>query len=111
MKKDTSCKSVISNFNVTRKSKCSFETIALGKKKVQNNERIIEMKQYLVDAFAEKLFTCIQAGVVVCKNMPDDEIMTKIAMENNYSETAFVVKRQETGNYNLKWFVYTSWRD
>ena len=63
------------------------------------------MKQYIVDAFAEKLFTGNQAGVVVCKNMPDDEIMTKIAMENNYAETAFVVKRHEKGNYNLKWFT------
>lgn len=62
------------------------------------------MKQYIVDAFAEELFTGNQAAVLNCKEMPSAEIMQKIAVENNYSETAFIVKRRE-GHYDLKWFT------
>lgn len=63
------------------------------------------MKQYIVDAFAKKLFTGNPAGVIPCKSMPSSELMQKLAVENNYSETAFVVKRKEFGNYDLKWFT------
>lgn len=62
------------------------------------------MKQYIVDAFAEELFTGNPAAVLPCKTMPTPEIMLKIAIENNYSETAFVVKTGE-GKYDLKWFT------
>ena len=62
------------------------------------------MKQYVVDAFAEELFTGNPAAVLPCRKMPSGEIMQKIAIENNYSETAFVVKK-ETGRYDLKWFT------
>ena len=36
--------------------------------------------------------------------MPSSELMQKIAIENNYSETAFVVKKSK-GQYDLKWFT------
>ena len=36
--------------------------------------------------------------------MPAPELMQSIAIENNYSETAFVVKRGK-GDYDLKWFT------
>ncbi|MGN1014158.1 MAG: PhzF family phenazine biosynthesis protein [Butyricicoccus sp.] len=62
------------------------------------------MKQYIVDAFAEELFTGNPAAVVPCKNMPPSDIMQKIALENQYSETAFVVEK-EKGQYDLKWFT------
>jgi len=62
------------------------------------------MKQYIVDAFAEELFTGNPAAVLPCKKMPSSELMQKIAMENNYSETAFVVKKSP-GQYDLKWFT------
>lgn len=62
------------------------------------------MKQYIVDAFAEELFTGNPAAVVPCKSMPSAEIMQNIAIENNYSETAFVVKTGQ-GQYDLKWFT------
>ena len=62
------------------------------------------MKQYIVDAFAEELFTGNPAAVLPCKAMPSPDIMQKIATENNYSETAFVVKTGD-GKYDLKWFT------
>lgn len=62
------------------------------------------MKQYIVDAFAEKLFTGNPAAVLPYKVMPNVELMQKIATENNYSETAFVVKTG-VGSYDLKWFT------
>lgn len=62
------------------------------------------MKQYIVDAFAEELFTGNPAAVLPCKAMPSPELMQKIATENNYSETAFVVKTG-AGRYDLKWFT------
>ncbi len=62
------------------------------------------MKQYIVDAFAEELFTGNPAAVLPCKRMPDPELMWKIAIENNYSETAFAVKTGG-GTYDLKWFT------
>lgn len=62
------------------------------------------MKQYIADAFAEELFTGNPAAVLPCKRMPDPAFMQSIAIENNYSETAFVVKTG-TGTYDLKWFT------
>ena len=51
------------------------------------------MKQYIVDAFAEELFTGNPATALPCKKMPSSELILKIAIENNYSEIAFVVKK------------------
>ena len=62
------------------------------------------MIQYIADAFTDTLFAGNPAAVLPCRTMPDPELMQAIAIENNYSETAFVVKRG-TGNYDLKWFT------
>ena len=61
------------------------------------------MKYYVVDAFAEKIFEGYPAGVCVLENWLSDELMQKIAMENNLSETAFTVK--ENNSYRLRWFT------
>lgn len=63
------------------------------------------MKYYVVDAFADKLFSGNQAGVCLLDEWPCDETMQNIAAENNLSETAFVVKRQN--HYDLRWFTPT----
>ena len=63
------------------------------------------MKYYVVDAFAEKVFEGNPAGVCVLEEWIDREVMQKIAAENNLSETAFVVKRDKEGEYDLKWFT------
>ena len=62
------------------------------------------MKQYIVDAFTDSLFAGNPAGVLPCREMPAPKLMQAIAIENNYSETAFVVKRGN-GQYDLKWFT------
>lgn len=62
------------------------------------------MKQYIADAFTDRLFGGNPAAVLSCREMPPTGLMHAIAIENNYSETAFVVKTGP-GQYNLKWFT------
>ncbi len=62
------------------------------------------MKQYIVDSFTDQLFSGNPAAVLPCEEMPSRQLMQAIALENNYSETAFVVKRAY-GQYDLKWFT------
>ena len=61
------------------------------------------MKCYHVDAFAEKVFEGNPAAICVLDKYPSDDLMLKIAIENNLSETAFAVKEGE--NYHLRWFT------
>ncbi len=61
------------------------------------------MKQYIVDAFTDKVFSGNQAAVCVLENWIDDELMQNIATENNFSETAFAVA--ENNGYHLRWFT------
>lgn len=61
------------------------------------------MKYYIVDAFAEKLFTGNQAGVCVLDSPLDDMTMQNIAAENNLAETAFLMKSDD--KYSLRWFT------
>lgn len=63
----------------------------------------IAVKYYVVDAFANKIFEGNPAGVCVMKEWLSDDLMQKIAMENNLSETAFAVK--EGDDYRLRWFT------
>ena len=66
-------------------------------------ERDHEMKQYIVDAFTDKPFSGNPAAVCVMEKWPSEESMMKLAMENNLSETAFIVK--ESAGYHLRWFT------
>ena len=61
------------------------------------------MKQYIVDAFTEKIFGGNPAAVCVVKNFPPDDLMLNIARENNLSETAFVMRDGEI--FRLRWFT------
>ena len=61
------------------------------------------MKQYIVDAFTSEPFTGNPAAVCVMDRWPSEESMMKLAMENNLSETAFIVK--EDPYYHLRWFT------
>lgn len=61
------------------------------------------MKQYVVDAFTDKVFAGNPAAVCVMDKWLSDELMMKITVENNLSETAFCVK--EGRNYHLRWFT------
>ena len=61
------------------------------------------MKQYIVDAFTDTPFSGNPAAVCVTESWPSEDSMMKLAMENNLSETAFVVK--EGNGYRLRWFT------
>ena len=61
------------------------------------------MKQYIVDAFTDKPFSGNPAAVCVMDKWPKEDFMMKLAMENNLSETAFIVKEEQ--GYHLRWFT------
>ena len=63
----------------------------------------MKLTVYHVDAFAENVFTGNPAAVIPLDDWLEDELMQKIAMENNLSETAFFVKTDE--GYHLRWFT------
>ena len=54
------------------------------------------MIQYIVDAFADKLFCGNQAAVCVLEKWISETLMQNIAKENNFSETAFTVKNDDS---------------
>lgn len=58
---------------------------------------------FQVDAFTSKLFGGNPAAVCPLETWLPDEIMQKLAAENNLSETAFFVKEGE--KYHLRWFT------
>ncbi|MDB4902422.1 MAG: yddE [Mucilaginibacter sp.] len=58
---------------------------------------------YQADAFTDKLFGGNPAAICPLNEWLPDEIMQKIAIENNLAETAFFVKNK-TG-YKLRWFT------
>ena len=60
---------------------------------------------YQADAFTDTLFQGNPAAVVPCEAFPRAEVMQAIAMENNLSETAFVVRRGES--WDIRWFTPT----
>lgn len=68
-----------------------------------NNRRRNNVKQYIVDAFTDKPFSGNPAAVCVMDSWASEEAMMKLAMENNLSETAFIVK--EAAGYHLRWFT------
>ncbi|MDD7363019.1 MAG: PhzF family phenazine biosynthesis protein [Peptoniphilus sp.] len=61
------------------------------------------MRQFIVDAFTDTVFKGNPAAVCLPDRPLSDELMLKIAMENNLSETAFIAKDGE--NYLLRWFT------
>ncbi len=61
------------------------------------------MKQFIVDAFTDKVFAGNPAAVCVMDSWPDERTMQSIAIENNLSETAFAVSDGEA--YRLRWFT------
>ena len=61
------------------------------------------MKQYIVDAFTRVPFSGNPAAVCVMDAWPSEDYMMKLAMENSLSETAFIVREEES--YRLRWFT------
>ena len=58
---------------------------------------------YQADAFTGQLFGGNPAAVCPLEEWLPDEVMQKIAIENNLAETAFFVKQEE--GYKLRWFT------
>ncbi|WP_235297221.1 PhzF family phenazine biosynthesis protein [Portibacter marinus] len=63
----------------------------------------MKIKKYQVDAFADRLFEGNPAVVCTVESFPERDLMQKIAMEHNLSETAFVVPEQD--HYLIRWFT------
>lgn len=63
----------------------------------------MKLTLYQIDAFASELFSGNPAAVCVLDAWLDDTLMQQIAMENNLSETAFVVKKDNL--YQIRWFT------
>jgi len=61
------------------------------------------MKYYVVDAFTDEIFRGNPAGVCLLDKELSDDVMQKIAFENNLAETAFLLKKEE--KYILRWFT------
>lgn len=70
------------------------------------------MKQYIVDAFSDRLFSGNPAAVCLPGNELPEDLMQNIARENNLSETAFVFRQSGGGHgsngsadWKLRWFT------
>jgi PhzF family phenazine biosynthesis protein len=61
------------------------------------------VKLYQIDAFTDTLFRGNPAAVVPLETWLSDEVMQRIAAENNLAETAFFVP--ESDFYRLRWFT------
>ena len=63
----------------------------------------MKLRIYLLDAFAEKLFSGNPAAVCPLDSWLSDDMMKNIAQENNLAETAFYIK--EGDHYHIRWFT------
>lgn len=63
----------------------------------------MKLTLYQIDAFAEKVFEGNPAAVIPLQNWLNDEVMQKIALENNLSETAFFVPVE--AGFHIRWFT------
>lgn len=75
------------------------------------------MRQFVVDAFTDKVFAGNQAAICLVDAWPSDDLMMAIARENNFSETAVLLplrrgnaagKQDGSGtvpDYALRWFT------
>ena len=52
------------------------------------------IKIFQVDAFTNSLFSGNPAAVCLLDNWLPDEVMQSIALENNLSETAYLIKKK-----------------
>jgi PhzF family phenazine biosynthesis protein len=62
---------------------------------------------YQIDAFTDKVFGGNPAAVIPLEEWIDDELMQKLALENNLSETVFFVrcKGEEGADFKIRWFT------
>jgi PhzF family phenazine biosynthesis protein len=66
----------------------------------------MQIPLYQIDAFADRLFAGNPAAVCPLSDWLDDDLLQRIAMENNLSETAFfVADPARAGHFALRWFT------
>ena len=66
----------------------------------------MKLSLYQIDAFANKLFSGNPAAVIPLKKWIDDELMQKLAMENNLAETVFFVpSKNKKADFDIRWFT------
>ncbi|MGR3809901.1 PhzF family phenazine biosynthesis protein [Jiulongibacter sp. NS-SX5] len=65
----------------------------------------MKLKIYQADAFTSKVFGGNPAAIIPLEDWLSDELMQNIALENNLSETAYVVKKAD--RYEIRWFTPT----
>ena len=63
----------------------------------------MKQKLYQIDAFTDTVFGGNPAAVCILHKWLSDELMQKIAAENNLAETAFAVANKDS--YELRWFT------
>ncbi len=63
----------------------------------------MKLTLYQIDAFAEKVFEGNPAAIIPLQTWLPDEIMQKIALENNLSETAFFIPVE--AGFHIRWFT------
>ena len=88
----------ISAYSSKEESRC-----ALGLIKSCQWKGICGIEQYIVGVLTDKPFQGNPAAVGVMETWLSEESMMKLAMENNLSETAFIVKEEQ--GYHLRWFT------
>lgn len=69
----------------------------------RKKEGTMKLPIYQIDAFTDQLFRGNPAAVCPLESWLDTELMQKIALENNLSETAFFTGAE--GRYALRWFT------
>ena len=63
----------------------------------------MKYKIYQIDAFTDKVFSGNPAAVCPLEKWLSDDLLQKIAMENNLAETAFYVK--SANQFQIRWFT------
>lgn len=65
----------------------------------------MKIQVYIVDAFTDHIFGGNPAAICPLENWLADDLLQKIAMENNLSETAYFVKSDD--KFEIRWFTPT----
>ncbi|MCG8671869.1 MAG: PhzF family phenazine biosynthesis protein, partial [Pseudomonadales bacterium] len=66
----------------------------------------MELEIVQVDAFTKHVFGGNSAAVVILERWLSDEVLQKIALENNLSETVFLVRESslQDAGWLIRWF-------
>ncbi len=65
----------------------------------------MKIKLYQVDAFTSNVFRGNPAAICPLESWLDEKLLQNIALENNLSETAFFVPKNE--HFEIRWFTPT----